>query len=166
MQVYFADLKVGLIHTFAYISSPQSLRPHLDLIHRKNISIFCIIALIFFIYLIILVASYCAELDCKLHRFQSSGHGRRGYSDVITGKRFASVVLAARFLPVVLIEVQSEAEEAQALVCTGHQQHQEVLDDALREEEEEGHVGLRRRCEGAQMMEGRRRLRPLPDRSG
>lgn len=37
--------------------------------------------------------------------------------------------------PVVLVEVQSEAEEAQALVWAVNQQHQEVLDDALRAEE-------------------------------
>lgn len=43
------------------------------------------------------------------------------------------------------IEVQSEAEEPQALVCTGHQQHQEMLDDALREEEgrEDGEHNVR-----------------------
>lgn len=35
-----------------------------------------------------------------------------------------------------LIEVQSEAEEAQALIGTGHQQHQELLDDALRGRDE------------------------------
>lgn len=38
--------------------------------------------------------------------------------------------------PVVLIEVQSEAEEAQALIRTGHQQHQELLDNALRGRDE------------------------------
>lgn len=37
--------------------------------------------------------------------------------------------------PVVLVEVQPEAEEAQALVWAVDQQHQEVLDDALRAEE-------------------------------
>lgn len=37
--------------------------------------------------------------------------------------------------PVVLVEVQPEAEEAQALVRAVDQQHQEVLDDALRAEE-------------------------------
>lgn len=31
------------------------------------------------------------------------------------------------------IEVQSEAEETQTLVYTGRQQHQELLDDALKE---------------------------------
>lgn len=47
--------------------------------------------------------------------------------------------------PVMFIEVQSEAEEPQALVCTGHQQHQEMLDDALREEEgrEDGEHNVR-----------------------
>lgn len=35
--------------------------------------------------------------------------------------------------PVVLIEVQSEAEETQTLIRAGHQQHQELLDDALKE---------------------------------
>lgn len=35
-----------------------------------------------------------------------------------------------------LIEVQSEAEEAQTLIGTGHQQHQELLDDALRGRDE------------------------------
>lgn len=33
--------------------------------------------------------------------------------------------------PVVFIEVQSEAEETQTLIRTCHQQHQELLDDAL-----------------------------------
>lgn len=39
------------------------------------------------------------------------------------------------------IEVQSEAEETQTLVWTGHQQHQELLDDALTDGEKKG------RCE-------------------
>lgn len=37
--------------------------------------------------------------------------------------------------PVVLVEVQPKAKEAQALVRAVDQQHQEVLDDALRTEE-------------------------------
>lgn len=35
--------------------------------------------------------------------------------------------------PVVLVEVQSETEEAETLIRTCHQQHEELLDDALRE---------------------------------
>lgn len=42
-------------------------------------------------------------------------------------------------VPVVLVEVQPEAEEAQALVRAVDQQHQEMLDDAL--------PGRRRWCE-------------------
>jgi len=66
----------------------------------------------------------------------------------------------------VLIEVQSEAEEMQTLIRTGHQQHQELLDDALEEEE-------RQVCEKEKQPTGSkmhscswRRLRLVPGRSG
>lgn len=53
--------------------------------------------------------------------------------------------LGSKSKPVVFVEVQPEAEEAQALVRTVDQQHQEMLDDALRgekEREEEDHEWL------------------------
>ena len=48
--------------------------------------------------------------------------------------------------PIVLVEVQSEAEEPQTLICARHQQHQELLDAALKGSRSEGHFRRRRFC--------------------
>ena len=62
--------------------------------------------------------------------------------------------------PVVFIEVQPEAEETQALVGAGHQQHQELLDDALKEAK-----GVVRRLWNTSCAQSRSWIGLLPGRS-
>lgn len=67
--------------------------------------------------------------------------------------------LGSKIKPVVLVEIQPEAEEAQALVWTVYQQHQEMLNDALRGEkkrEEEDTEWLWTWGNGDDLTRGRR----------
>lgn len=69
------------------------------------------------------------------------------------------------------IEVQPEAKETQTLIQTGHQQHQELLDDALREEQGDHRgkkIRLHLKMHQTQVSDSCSwwRLRLVPGRSG